>query len=556
MLAFALFHDAPDACVLSQAHLFGPDDIAIAGRISSGKGLVLCDKPTRGNAGLALQVRVEAPSVGDAPVGAHPPTPAGELGQLMLATCLLPEREAPYLLSLELARRRIMLLLNKMEDWNLTDLPANDPIVIHFEHARRAFTEALVHQRTGADLTVGGFSPVADRLARQALAIGIDCGESLARRAAQRGLDERLSGTLHKRAIHAAEAAGEQVHPGAPIKNHEGPGLVLPSLPTIGCAVNPAVYSEASASALASACDYLTVPMRWIDMEPDEGTYSFAKSDKWIEWAVRTAKLPVAAGPIVDFGRSCVPKWLSIWENDYETLRELVYEHVRQIVTRYRRAVTRWTVASGLHVNDNFALPFERMVDLTRVCVLVVRKLHPQARIHVEVSHPWGEYHAVNKNAVAPGIYAETLAQAGIVIDALSVKIRMAKAAAGFATRDLMTLSDLLDRYAELERPIAVSLGVPSEAAANGSLEPGQWRGSWTPQRQADWLDAAATVCLGKPYVTDVCWQEACDVPEMLEMKSGGLIAADGSPKPALGVLRALRDRVRAARPQDRPRNA
>ena len=62
-----------------------------------------------------------------------------------------------------------------------------------------------------------------------------------------------------------------------------------------------------------------------------------------------------------------------------DTLRELVYEHVRQIVTRYRRAVSRWIVASGLHVNESFGFTFEQLMDLTRVCMMVVRKLHPAA---------------------------------------------------------------------------------------------------------------------------------------------------------------------------------
>lgn len=548
MLAFALFNDDPGACVLSQAYLFGTDDIAIPGRVGLGKGMILCDKPTRANAGLGLQVRVEAPSIGGESREGLPPEPIGELGNLMVATCLLPERDAPYLLSLELARRRIMMLLNKLEDWGLTELPASDPVMVQFEYARRAFTEALVHQRTGKDLGPGGYSLVADRLARLALAIGVNCGEGLAMLAAQRTLPDRLSGAMHRRAVAAAEAAGEQVSTTAPVKNAEGVGLILPTEPTVGCAVNPATFNEAATRAVAASCDFVSVPMRWIDMEPNEGTYSFARTDKWIEWAVRTAQVPVVAGPIVDFGRSCVPKWLSIWENDYETLRELVYEHVRQIVTRYRRAVSRWTVASGLHVNDNFSLPYERMMDLTRVCVLVVRKLHPQARIQVEISQPWGEYYAVNKNAMPPMLYAEMIGQAGITIDALSLKIRMGQAAPGAAARDMMALSDLLDKYAELERPIAVSLGAPSASGGDGRIDPGSWRGAWTAERQAAWLESAMTVCLAKPYVTSVCWQELCDGPEMLEMPSGGLVAADGTAKPALEVLTRVRDRIRAGR--------
>lgn len=545
MLAFALFTDDPSTCVLTQAYLFGADDLTIPGRVGLVKDMIVCDKPLRGNAGLGLQVRIEAPGVGGAENGTAPSDP---LGLLSVATCLLPERDAPYLLSLELARRRIMMLLNKLEDWGLTDLPAASPVMQQFEAARRAFTEALVHQRTGKDLGSGGFSRVAERLARQALSIGVDCGENLALHSARATFAERVTGALHRRGIDAAEAAGEQVSTAAPVRNPEGVGLVLPTEPTVGCAVNPANFNDAMTQAIASSCDFVAVPMRWIDMEPNEGTYSFAKTDRWIEWAVRTAKMPVVAGPIVDFGRSCVPKWLSIWENDYETLRELVYEHVRQIVTRYRRAVSRWTIASGLHVNDGFSLLAERMLDLTRVCVLVVKKLHPQARVQVEIAQPWGEYFAVNKNALFPMHYAEMLGQAGLAIDAISLKVRMGHSVPGSSTRDMMELSDMLDRYAKLEKPIAVSLGAPSASPTDARVDPGDWRGPWSPERQAAWLDTATTVCLGKSFVSSVCWQELADGPEMLEMPSGGLLAPDGTPKPAMAKLTEVRDRIRAAK--------
>jgi len=52
---------------------------------------------------------------------------AGELGQLTLQTCLLPQRDRPYLLSLELARHRIMLFLTKLEEWQRTETSPDAP---------------------------------------------------------------------------------------------------------------------------------------------------------------------------------------------------------------------------------------------------------------------------------------------------------------------------------------------------------------------------------------------------------------------------------------------
>ena len=41
----------------------------------------------------------------------------GNIGEFTLQTCLLPDRDQPYLLCLELARHRVMTLYAKLEDW-------------------------------------------------------------------------------------------------------------------------------------------------------------------------------------------------------------------------------------------------------------------------------------------------------------------------------------------------------------------------------------------------------------------------------------------------------
>src|SRR5690606_4271962 len=127
-------------------------------------------------------------------------------------------------------------------------------------------------------------------------------------------------------------------------------------------------------------------------LEREEGRQNFAPTDRWVEWAVKRGKLPVVAGPIVDFSARSIPDWLYIWEHDYKTLREVTDEHINALVTRYRRGISRWVVCSGLNVNSDFNLRLEEIIDLTRLSVLTVRKLHPSAQITVEINHPFGEH--------------------------------------------------------------------------------------------------------------------------------------------------------------------
>jgi len=300
--------------------------------------------------------------------------------------------------------------------------------------------------------------------------------------------------------------------------------------------------------------DFISIPTRWASLEPEEGEYRFAPTDRWIEWAVRRAKLPVTAGPVVDLSAAAAPEWIYIWENDYETLRDLIYEHTKRLITRYRRAVGKWTVASGLHLNSAFTLSLEEIVDLTRLSVLVARKLHPSAKVQVEIDFPFGESTAISERAVSPMLYAEILGAAGVQVDAFGLRLQMGDAAPGHSARDLMQISAILDQYAAFERPISVSvLGAPSAPTPPPAGEhqnapthstPGRWHGQWSEARQAEWATRVISIALSKQFVSSVSWQALYDTPDGHPMPSGGLITQAGHPKAALARLAQVRRRL------------
>jgi hypothetical protein len=610
MLSFLVFDGDQPAQTLEMRHecLVGPDDVPVPGDIQFENGLARCAKTTGDAAGLSLQFGLDADAllalnahtVGeDAPIsdeelrarlrrdraerarlasGAEEPpheadpvadadttgdsglTALAPLGVVTLQTCLLPERDRPYLLTLELARHRLMLFLNKLEEWQLFDLPPEHEILELFEQARLLFTEALVAQRDhsttpgsgSGNAETYGFSPKAHRLATRALWLAVEAGERLAVEHARRDFVPRVSGRLYADLLDRTPAG----HPGrgranTPLLSADRPGLILPQRPVLGACVSPSSFSEPAQAVAGQSLDFLQMPMRWIEMEPTEGKYAFKGTDQWIEWAVRKARIPVVAGPVIDFRTSCVPEWLYIWENDYETLRDLVYEHLRNLVTRYRRTIGRWTVLAGAHVNDNFHFTVDQVMDLTRVCVLVCRKLHPTAKVLIELTQPWGEYRTRNRQSLPPVWYAEMISQAGITVDAFSVRVQMGQPEPGQSTRDLMSFSAMLDRYAELEKPINLTLGVPSatpeatNAPELAARQPGFWRRPWSDVQQADWLTAACSIALSKPFVQSVAWHELYDLPQPAEMPRGGVIDVHGARKPAAERLCELRDALR-----------
>lgn len=526
----------PASGALPGASIVGPDAVPVSGAALAKPGLVTCEKTNNEAAALSLQVTLDASAL--ASIGPCP-LPDGAalrpMGQLILQTCLLPDRARPYLLTLELARHRVMLILNKLEEWQAFESLATDPVMRLVDKARDAFTEALVALPAGVEP-----DDRADRLALRALWIALEASERLALRQAQLDFGAPARARMHAQASDDLASTLPVLHP-------TRPGLVLPMPPAVGTTISPMLFDDAAKDLALRSSDFITMPVRWIEMEPAEGEYAFARTDRWIEWAVRTAKLPVVAGPVIDFRPHAVPEWLYIWENDYDTLRELVYEHMKAVVTRYRRTVNRWTVCSGLHANRNFAFSFEQMIDLTRICVLVTRKLHPKAKVQVEIVEPWGEHHSADRRSLPPTLYAEMLAQAGIQFDTLALRVQMGVPAPGRATRDLMAFSSMLDQYAALDRPIAITaMGVPAAAIDvpdedHPGFSGGSWRQPWSNQAQADWASAFGAVALAKPFVQSICWQDLADPPSSAEMPRGGLADAAFKPRPAFDRLTELR---------------
>ncbi|HWB20551.1 MAG TPA: hypothetical protein VG711_09645, partial [Phycisphaerales bacterium] len=154
MLNFAVYDkDGPaGSWQVVNAHLVGAEDAPMRGEVAFEKGLIKCRK--RGSQAAALCLQYDA----------------GPMGVLMLQTCLLPDRDRPYVLSVELARHRIKSFIAKSEEWQMFDLAADHPAMVLWEEARRLLTQALVLE-----------DPLrADRAARSALVRGIDASERLA----------------------------------------------------------------------------------------------------------------------------------------------------------------------------------------------------------------------------------------------------------------------------------------------------------------------------------------------------------------------------------------
>ncbi len=504
MLKFQVYDQgkiAPD-WPLRNAHLVGSDHSAMRADITFSDGAIQCQKREIGPAALALQ------------------QPVGECGELTIQTTLLPDRVEPYLLSLEQARHRLMLIYNKLEEWGLFDLADDHPVSKRVERAKKLFIEAVCLAPT---------NPVkADRMANDCLVASIDASEELSLAHAELLLTRR-------------RVTGQ-----------------LPKTP-IGCGVALDSGADRVRAALLANFDFLYLPMPWRTLAPGEDAYKWEQTDAWIDWAGR-AKMPVMAGPVVSFDPAVLPDWVFMWEHDFETVRDLLFEHIERVVGRYRNTVSVWNVVSGLHVNSHFTFSFDQLMELTRMSTMLVRKLQPNAKVLVEIREPFGEYYASNPRSIPPLMYADLLVQSGVQFDGFAVKLLCGQPVSGQYTRDLMQISHLMDQFTGYNKTLHVTLGAPSEPVTNLMIaapsaetmvddNSGHWRKPWSQLVQSRWLEAVMNVAMSKPYVESVAWQDFVDHPDC-ELPLCGLVSEDLQPKAAfkrlVGFRRMLTSKVTA----------
>lgn len=495
MLKFRVFDNGRPAIdfTLRNAYLLGSDDSALRADITFDNGMIICQKRDSGPASLALQQHV------------------GELGELTIQTCLLPEKDEPYLLSVEMARHGLMLLYNKLEEWGMFDLDAEHAVTRRMDLARKRFIEALAYQAEEPDTAV--------ELAEECLITAIDACEELA--------------LAHAALLLSRRKATDSVPQHA-----------------IGCGVALDQTTERIRAGLTSNFDFLNLPTPWRELVPQEGEYRWEILDNWTEWATRN-HLRIVAGPLIRFDPSFLPDWIYIWEHDYETIRDLLYEHTERVVTRYRDVVSGWNVVSGIHVNNHFTFTFDQLLDLTRMSTMLVKKIHPNASIQVEIRQPFGEYYSLNQRSIPPLMYADLMIQGAIRFDGFVIRLLMGQAVPGQFTRDLMQLGSIVDQFASFGKPVHLAVAVPSDMVtksmlakpdSNGPIDPncGYWRKPWSQMVQSRWLEAIYQILMSRPYVESVAWHEFMDHPN-IELPLAGLVGQDQEPKQAFSRLVSFR---------------
>ncbi|MHC5111230.1 MAG: endo-1,4-beta-xylanase [Planctomycetota bacterium] len=477
----------PSQIDLSGAYLIGSDDVPLRAEVTYKKGIITCKKRSAGPAGLVVLWPVEG------------------IGEVMVETVRLMERERPYILQVELARGRLMHISQKVEEWGLIDYDGTEHLVEIINDARRTLVRALQAETATEAADMGN----------ESLALAVRAGEALSQYHAEVFLERRKQLGGFRRQV-------------------------------LGCRIDLDNSIDLAHKHLTEVADFVTVPITWRDIEPSEQTFNWKPLDTWVE-ALTKQRMPIKGSALLSFKEANVPDWLYIWEHDFDAIRDLAFEHIRRVINRYGQYIQVWDVISGIHATNCFTFSFEQLIELTRMAAALTKQIAPKSLAILEVIAPWGEYYARNQRTIPPQLYADMAVQSGVNFDAFGLQFHFGAPTDGNYVRDMFQVSSLIDAFAKPGKAIHITgIQVPSHSASGGETHGGFWHNPWSEDVQADWLERFLEVALSKPFVETVSWHGLTD-HDSHAIPYGGLLNSGMAPKAALRRYQEIRHELHAA---------
>jgi GH35 family endo-1,4-beta-xylanase len=500
MLSFAVYTNGKPAekVNLAGAYVVGSDDVPLRAEISFKNGVITCKKRSAGPAGLVLLWDV------------------GGVGRIMLETSRVLERKQPYVLQIELARGRLTRICGKVEDWGLIDYDGTDVWMKPVDAARDTLIRALQADNPADAAAIG----------QQALEQAAKASEGLTRFHAGVLLQRRRqSGGFPKRVF--------------------------------GCAAPTERPGDLLRQRMTAAFDYVTLPVVWRDIEPTQQLFNWKILDAWVEHLVKN-RIPIKGSSLLSLREGQIPDWLFMYEHDFDTIRDMAFEHGKRVLSRYGQYIQVWDVISGIHAPNCFTLSFDQVMELTRMAAALAKSTlggPSRSLVIIDLVVPWGEYYARNQRTVPPLLYADMVAQSGINFDAFGLQFQFGPGRDGMFVRDMFQISSLLDAFARMGKSVHVTaVEVPSDTATiktvDGPADPraldgGTWHAPWSEQVQSDWLRSFTEVALSKPFVDSLSWRGISDHPGA-PIPHCGLLRSDLTPKAAFQELIKLRAELSA----------
>lgn len=426
-------------------------------------------------------------------------------GELTLSTATLVERDAPYLLEVELARGKVNQLRHALYDWHTLGLLVPDDVRQRLHEAVAAFSAAVTRQHAAEE---------ACRAAQQSLSLACDVGQRLA-------------------AVYAEQAAA--------VRRRGSPKLDVLLAGSLGRS-----HMDRSTSKLfRRAFNAAVVPLAWPQVEANEGAYDWTLADHQTAWC-QAHHLKMIGGPLVQLDRGGLPDWLYLWDGDFASLAGFITAHARTVAQRFHGKIDLWHAVARANVGGALTLSEEESLQLTVLVIEAIRQADADTPVVISFDQPWADYMGRNETDLAPWHFADALARAGLGLAGLMLEVNLGYTPGGTAVRDALDVIRQLDLWSLVGLPLLVSLTAPSAESPDPLARSGVFTHAaptadgWTTDAQRQLLDQWLGLLLARPNVRVVICNQLRD-GEPHEFPHGGLIDFGGNPKPALEHLAAVR---------------
>lgn len=423
-------------------------------------------------------------------------------GELMLSTASLMERPRPYHLHVELARGTLNRLRNQVA---YAPPPADSPLANHLEAAHRALSQAVTHQSD-----VDAAARFADDSLAQSLA-GID---ALAAAQSTQLIAGRRNGGVRLSTLLGANLGSWK--PGGPLTE-----------------------------SISAAFNTVQIPLTWRGLEAREGQRDFSLADAQID-AARAAGFKICGGPLLTLDKQSLPDWTYMFgEDDIDSFRACVSEHIQAVVSHFRGRVHLWMCASGLNIENEFTPSEEERLRLAVLTIDSIRRQDPRSPIVLSIDQPWGAFMSRHEYDLSPLHFADALVRAELGLSGLGLELNVGYVPDGSEPRDALEFAHQMERFASLGLPLLLSITVPSgsvrDPRAARKSEVIQYDAEpLSPASQRRWAEQVLPTLLSRQPVQGILWNQLLDSQPHL-LAHGGLIDERDQPKPLLAYLEKLR---------------
>jgi hypothetical protein len=432
--------------------------------------------------------------------------PVAGFGKPLVTTASLPEREAPYLLPVELARGKIVQIRNQLAVWQEAGLS----IPASFQEVHRAAQHCFARAASCQD------SPeAAAGEAQESLRYAFHASELLMTAYTRQRIEQRQR--------------------------------QYPRLPTaLGCSLGDRASFGDWGEPFLEAFNSAGIPLEWRVIEPVEGDYHWEVYDAQLAWCEKHHLVP-RGGPFLDLGAEGLPKWLYQWEQDYWNLQSFVCDFVETSISRYLGRIRNWEVVARANTGGGIALSEEQRLRLAAKAIEVARHADPESQLFVRVDQPWGEYQARGQHKLSPLQFADALVRADLGLNGINLEIAFGYTPGGSTTRDLLDISRLIDLWSSLSVPLQVTLAAPAgrgsdlQQTTDLEVDCNTSRIPWSEELQAAWADAIVQLLMSKPQVTSIFWTHFSD-RDPHRFPHAGLVRPHNQPRPALERLVRLHE--------------